>query len=410
MRRAHTHTTERVLVLGDYRQTVTVVRSLARAGYAVVLGTDDPVSSTALSRYLSDVWYYESSCVNRFYNQLEGYLRCERPDYVFTVGESQLRRLMRAASRFEPLSTWANTDFAALPGCFDKRALYALTPALGIPTLPWLGFSCAEAWREAASRMGFPVVVKRKDSAAQIQDRKAIICRGAEDLERLLGELRGDPEPRSLMLQKFAPGVRHNCHVAAHGGALVAYFQQKVLRTDEADGTGIGTAGVSVAPSPVLREYCERLLAKLRYTGIGCIQFLVDEPSCAIAFLEFNPRMDSTATLPYRLGYDFPLLAIGIAAARRSGGAAPAIGKPYAAGKKYHWLYGDIYAWIEGLRRRRARAGEAMLFAIRVMWAAASSYHLTWDLRDPLPTLHQFWRRFARPLLRRFHPRALKHV
>src|SRR4051812_39330346 len=103
MRRAQTQARQRVLVLGDYRQTVTVVRSLARAGYAVVLGTDDPASSTALSRYLSDVWYYESSGVNRFYNQLEGYLRCERPDYVFTVGESQLRRLMRAASRFEPL-------------------------------------------------------------------------------------------------------------------------------------------------------------------------------------------------------------------------------------------------------------------------------------------------------------------
>src|SRR3954467_14252872 len=43
-----------VLVLGDYRQTVTVVRSLARAGYEVTLGTDDPRSSTAFSRYLHD--------------------------------------------------------------------------------------------------------------------------------------------------------------------------------------------------------------------------------------------------------------------------------------------------------------------------------------------------------------------
>ena len=397
-------------MLGDYRQTVTVARSLARAGYAVVLGTDDPESSTALSRYLSEVWYYESSCVNRFYNQLEGYLRCERPAYVFAVGESQLRWLMRAASRFEPLATWANADFALLPNCLDKRVLYALTAQLGIPTPQWREFSCAEAWRGAAAAMGYPVVVKRKDSAVPLRHRKAVICAGPDDLERLLGELRGEPEPRSLLLQKFAPGVRHNCHVAAYGGELVAYFQQKVLRTDEADGTGIGIAGVSVAPCPTLRGHCERLLARLNYTGIGCVQFLVDEQSGAAALLELNPRMDSTATLPYRLGYDFPLLAIRLAAARKRGSPPPRIAGPYSVGKKYHWLYGDLYAWIQEVRRRRGGARQAVRFALRTLWAAASSYHLTWELRDPLPTLHKFWRRFARPLARRFHPRALKHV
>src|SRR5687767_3333972 len=121
MRHARAEVRERVLVLGDYRQTVTVVRSLARAGYEVTLGTGDPRSSTALSRYLADVWTYEWSGVNRFYNQLEGYLRCERPDYVFTVGESQLRLLMRAAGRFERLAAWAGADFAILAQCFDKR-------------------------------------------------------------------------------------------------------------------------------------------------------------------------------------------------------------------------------------------------------------------------------------------------
>ncbi|HEX2198298.1 MAG TPA: hypothetical protein VHG88_06735, partial [Burkholderiales bacterium] len=70
--------------------------------------------------------------------------------------------------------------------------------------------------------------------------------------------------------------------------------------------------GVSVAPSAALRAYCERLTLGLRYTGIGCIQFLVDEDG-AVAFLEFNARMDSTAMLPYRLGYDFPLLALRLA-------------------------------------------------------------------------------------------------
>lgn len=400
----------RVLVLGDYRQTITVVRSLARAGHEVTLGTHDPRSSTALSRYLADVWVYPANCARRFLDSLEGYLREERPDFVFVVGESQLRRLAGAAERFAPLATWANAPFDVVTRCFDKRALYQITPALGIPTLPWREFGAGDDWLGAAREMGYPVVVKRKDSSAQVLARKALILRSQEQLEGFLAELRADPDPGSLVLQKYAGGKRVNCHVAADGGELIAYFEQKVIRTDELDDTGIGVAGVSVAPSPRLRGWCADLVRAVGYSGIGCIQFLVDEASGAAAFLEFNARMDSTAALPYRLGYDFPRFALRIAGARRHGRRAPAAGAFYQPGKKYHWLYGDLYAWVEAARRGRLGAGALARWALRIAWDASSSYHLTWDLLDPLPTLHQFSRRFIEPALRRFQPSSLRHV
>src|SRR3954470_1527854 len=189
----------RVLVLGDYRQTVTVVRSLARAGYEVTLGTDDPGSSTARSRYLADVWLYESSSIERFLSDLEAYLKSERPAFVFPIGESQLRRLVRAAPRFLRLATWAAPGLPTVARCFDKRALYALTPQLGIPTMPWREFADGDDWVAAAREMGLPVVVKRKDSSAQIgRNRKAIICRSEAELDAVLAELRSDPDPASL--------------------------------------------------------------------------------------------------------------------------------------------------------------------------------------------------------------------
>ena len=400
----------RVLVLGDYRQTVTVVRSLARAGYEVTLGTDNPNSSTARSRYLSGVWTYESSCPKRFLDVLEAYLVAERPDFVFVVGESQLRRLAGAAERFAPLATWANAPFEVVARCFDKRAMYQLTPTLGIPTLPWRDFSSGQDWPRAAAEMGYPVVVKRKDSSAQVQSRKAIILSSAAELDAFLGEARADPDPASLVLQKFAAGKRHNCHVAADGGELIAYFQQKVIRTDELDDTGIGVAGVSVAPDPRLRAWCAGLVSAVGYSGIGCIQFLVDETSGEARFLEFNARMDSTAVLPYQIGYDFPRFAMRIAGARRQGRRAPSSGAYYPPGKKYHWLYGDLYSWIESARHGRCGPAALTGWALRIAWDACSSYHLTWDLLDPLPTLHQFWRYFLAPAVRRFQHPSLRHV
>lgn len=72
----------KVLVLGDYRQTITIVRSLARAGFRIALGSDNPRSSTARSRYVAELWLYDASSAERFRDQLEAYLRSERPDFV----------------------------------------------------------------------------------------------------------------------------------------------------------------------------------------------------------------------------------------------------------------------------------------------------------------------------------------
>jgi biotin carboxylase len=409
---------KRVLVLGDYRQTITVVRSLGRAGFEVTLGTDHLRSSTGLSRHVADVWVYDNSSSQRFYNNLEAFLRNERPDYVFTVGETQLRRLIEVAARFEPLSTWVNPDFQTVARCFDKRAMYELVPTLGIPSVPWSAFTDADDWRIRAREMGFPVVVKRKDSAGQVQARKALIYATAQAFDGFLATLQREPDPASLVLQKFATGLRHNCHVAAADGQLVAYFQQKVLRTDEPDDTGIGVAGMSVSPWPELRAHCETLTRALRYTGIGCIQFLIDERSRQVAFLEMNARMDSTTALPYRMGLDYPLLAMQLAQYRkaraaRHGDAERLLPAPhpesYPAGTTYHWLYGDFGAWLEEIRGGKADFGKLAARAFDMAWLMLRSHHLTFDWRDPLPTLHMFWRKFLRnPLCRRLPiPRPL---
>ena len=385
-----------VLVLGDYRQTVTVTRSLARAGYRVTLGTDDPRSSTALSRCVSDVWLYEGACPHRFLDQLEERLRSKRPDYVFTVGETPLRRLIGAWSRFAPLSTWANPDPRTVVQCFDKRHMYALAARLAVPTAPWQAFNDPEGWRCTAREMGFPVVVKRKDSSAHVQSRKALILRDAPALDAFLLGVAQELDPQSLVLQKFAFGRRHNCHIAAAEGRLIAYFEQRVERTDEPDDTGIGVSGLSVAPSSVLRDYCERLARALSYTGIGCVQFIVDRRKGTAAFLEFNARMDSTAALPYQLGYDFPLLAVRLA--DFASGQAPCpqpVHRPYRLGKAYHWLYGDLSAWLAYARHGSESRAQLAAWGARMLWDAASSYHLTWELRDPLPTLHAYWKKFA---------------
>jgi predicted ATP-grasp superfamily ATP-dependent carboligase len=374
-----------VLVLGDYRQTITVVRSLGRAGLRVILGGDDPDSSTARSRHVAAFECFADGGPARPPSTLESWLRAHRPQFVFPVGETQLRQVL-AAPRLLALSTWVMPELATLRRCLDKRTLFELAPLLGIPLARWLRWSGPQGWREAARSLGFPLVVKRKDSASHLRDKKALILHSAAQLDEFLAEAATGGDAESLVLQKFAPGVRHNCHFAADGGRIVALLQQKVLRTDEADGTGIGLEGVTVAPSPTLRAYCERLLYRLGYTGVGCIQFLVDDATGEESFLELNPRLDSTAALACRVGYDFPRLAVEIASRARP---AP-LTVPYALGRHYHWLYGDLNAWRQGKIDLRMLAG-----------AALRGCDLSLDWRDPAPGMHLLWRKLSQGARRR---------
>lgn len=384
-----------VLVLGDYRQTVTVVRSLGRAGFDVVLGCERPQSSTALSRYVSAVRLLDASSPERYCEDVEACLRSDKPDFVFPVGESQLRRVLRNdPDRFMSLAIWVMPDPATVLRCFDKCAMYELATALGIPTAPWRPFTDAEGLLLDAAQLGYPVVLKRRDSSGYVRKKKALIWDNAGELEQFAVEILYDPDPASLVLQKRAPGVRHNCHIAADHGRLVAYFQQKVLRTDEPDGTGTGIEGISVAPSPQLRAHCERLLGSLGYTGIGCAQFLVDDRSGGIAFLELNARMDSTAALPYRLGIDFPLIALHIAAGELVN--APA---RYRVGKRYCSLYDYLNNCLA--HRRKEPLGRTLARLLRMPWVALLSHDLIFEWRDPLPALRQFWEKAAQSVLKR---------
>ena len=224
-----------VLVVGEYRQTVTVVRSLHRAGMRITFASPDSDSPTRRSRGVRRWVKLEETTAERFCEQLEARLRGDPHEFVFLVGESPLRRFLARSATLEPLAIWVQPSADAIRTCFDKSALYGLLARTTVPVLPWAQVTGAEECRASAARIGFPLVVKNLDSSATVRGRKALICRGPAELEEFLAAPGCERGQQPLVMQKFQPGVRHNCHVAAADGRLLAYFQQKVLSTTEPD-------------------------------------------------------------------------------------------------------------------------------------------------------------------------------
>lgn len=389
--------TGRVLLLGNYRQTLTVIRSLARSGCDVILGAAESSVFTQYSRYVAGVWRHPDPAASEsaFVAAWSSYLLDQRIDFVFPIGESELSILARHADKLPEAVVPVMADLQAVAACLDKLQMYARVRDLGIPVAP---FESVRSWAELgelADRFGYPFVLKPNTSLTEFFDRKAIVVRDRQDLHR---QLPGWPDGNELLiLQKCARGQRRNLHFLADRGRILAWFQQHVLRTNRLDGTGYGVDGVTEKPAPELRQYCERILGKLEYSGAGCVQFLVEPETGAVSFLEINPRLDATCAVPYYCGYDFPLLALEYAAYRSGQRAAPPENsRSYAVGKHGIWLTGDLDALLHALAERKIGPRQGLRWAGRLVKSLVrADFHLTWTWRDPLPTLAVIARRIA---------------
>jgi predicted ATP-grasp superfamily ATP-dependent carboligase len=384
-----------ILVLGNYQQTIAVVRSLSRAGYSVLVGRSGRRSFTELSRHASGAWVHPDPRDRRaFLDALNGLLGA-RPEirYVFPVGDVDLDL---AAERYEKLSRrcgLAMVEPEVLRVCIDKTSMYGIAARAGVP-VP--GGGLVEefgALKQKAGEIGFPVLLKRPNSFSLVEGRKALICRDWEAVEAARPALRSGP----VLIQKWIRGPRYNCQIAALRGEVFAYFENRNLRTDRADRTGYGVEWISVPPTPELRSHCEALAREIAYSGVGLIQFLVEDGRPF--FLELNPRLGMPWELSRRCGIDFAMLALRCADAVRD----PAQGIPraaarYAVGIRCYWPLGDLVALATYEHRPSARVSRVLAMIASLCCA---HFMLTWSWRDPLPTLF-LYARFAASRLSRW--------
>ncbi|PYQ00021.1 MAG: hypothetical protein DMF83_29195 [Acidobacteria bacterium] len=372
-----------VLILGHHRQSLTVVRSLARAGFAVIIGSAAGRPALASSRFVSELWMHPPTQAEEFVTALVDFLRRRDITYVFPVGESELACLMRHHAPAAAYSTIVMPKPAVVSRCLDKATTYQIVSRLGIPAPKTEGAKDLFELLERARDVRFPCIVKPRTSLQRFYDRKAIVCRTQAELIAAFADW---PEAgTAVLVQEFVNGARYNCEFAAVNGRLIEYFEHKVLRSDRADELGVEVEGVSVPPTRVLVDYCERLLVELDYSGVGCVQFLVDESGRAVSFLEVNPRLDATCALPWHFGCDLPRVAVEIAAGKaRVAGPAPAA---YPIAKRIHWCSGDLAGFMHEVRRGRMRLGAALTWLTRIAISSVrADCHLTWWWKDPIPS------------------------
>jgi predicted ATP-grasp superfamily ATP-dependent carboligase len=384
-----------VLLLGNYRPTLAVARTLARDGYRVVLGLDHDGEGTAQhSNCVHEVWDHPPlDEPESFRRQLEAML-ADRPDVavIVPIAEKFVRWCAENHAILASRVTVASPPPGTVLQCLDKLRMLRLAEEAGVPCLAFAAASSLERLYEAAAELGYPVVVRPLSHLLRLGDKKAII---AGDPAALRAQLAAWPVGQDrVLLQRFARGARHDVYFAARGGEALRILEVRIVRTDSPDGTGLSVEGVTVPVSPSLADYVGRLLSALNYTGIGCAQFLVDSADGTTCFLELNPRIAGSHRCTEQAGMDLTRLAVALT------GAADRELMPfvYVAGQRYAWTYGDLRGLKAAVARRELSWRQALHpLVLTLATFLRADFHLTWDWRDPLPTLRLFLGKLTAP-------------
>jgi len=120
---------KKILVLDNFRQTLTVIRSLGRAGYHIILGIRKKTDFTAYSRYVAETWTHpDMKDEGAFLVALQEFL-ASHPDVtlLFPVGETSEQLCTRPDAKLPKSVTVVAPPSDLLESCLYKPLIEVLS-------------------------------------------------------------------------------------------------------------------------------------------------------------------------------------------------------------------------------------------------------------------------------------------
>ena len=366
-----------VLLLGNYRPTLPLSEMFSRRDMHVIAGSEGCDHCAEYSRFVSEIWDHPKVAdAKRFLSALTKLLG-ERPEIglVVPVEEAFVRFFAKHKTGLPEHVHIAMVDPQLAQTCLDKVALLNIAGDADIPVAPFRLVDSVDGMRAALDALSYPCVVRPEESSNRLYGHKALTVQSDQDRDRWFATW--PAEQRALLVQRKVGGIRHNCYFAAQAGRISRYLHAIIVRTDRLDGSGLAVEGRTIAPDPSILEYSRKLVSELGYTGIGCIQYLVDEERGETHLLEINPRIAGNHVIPEYCG-------LGLAEFLVDGaGGDIRFGRPDV---RYSWVAGDLEGFKSELLRGALGPGQALKWLGRIVGnAVRSDVDVMLNARDPLP-------------------------
>lgn len=392
----------KILILdGHTNQALACVRSLARAGHAVMVASHRRLPLGAWSRYCDHCVHLKGENIESF-AALREWARDQGISVILPLTERSCLLCNAEREKWEASGIIIGCGPDDMLACaFDKAKTIKLARECGL-SIPFTRVPASlEECYEAVNEVGFPCVVKPRWSNAWngntfLPTQGPRYVNGKEHLEEaVLASKRGDHWP---LIQRYVHGRGKGVFALCVHGRPVAWFAHERLRDARPTGSA-SSLRRSIRIEPRLREPAECLLAKLRWHGPAMVEFR-DDGTQTPFLIEINGRFWGSLQLAINAGVDFPRLWVSVLS-----GYAVEHSNGYTEGLISRWLWGDVKRLLyilKGRPRGYPYRYPSLWQGIReLIGPQPPGTHLEiWNVDDPWPGLGE-WVEGIRGLLAR---------
>ena len=264
--------------------------AFSREGYETIIINNNP-ETVSTDFDIADKLYFEPLTAE----DVESIVDIEKPDgAVVQFGGQTAIKLTEALMKMGvPILGTAAEDVDAAE---DRERFDAILEQCQIPRPAGLTVFTAEEAKEAANKLGYPVLV-RPSYVLGGQGMQIAIC--DEDIDEFIGIINRIAQEHPILVDKYIMGKEIEVDAICDGtDILIPGIMQHIERTGIHSGDSI-----SVYPAQDLTQhnvetivdYTKKLARALHVKGMINIQFIVDGDNVYI--IEVNPR--SSRTVPY---------------------------------------------------------------------------------------------------------------
>lgn len=263
----------------------------------------------------------------------------------------------------------------------DKYEIVCIARAAGVPAPVTIAPKGIDEFDQVLETFTFPLLIKTRRGNS---GKGVFLARSRDEAKTIYRDIVQRfalPTSQLPIVQEYINGgqLLGSCFLAQNG-QIKACFLERYLRCK---GDGFGTSVLREPYEfPLLREYTERLVRALNWTGIGQLDFIVDRGGAQTYLLEMNPRLWGALYLAVRNGYDFPR---GLVTMLLSGQPDRACFQPSTHPVKSLWIVGELIAGLSEFRRGKRLA---LLTSLgRILAPTSRCIYDDFRWHDPLPLL-----------------------
>ena len=326
------------------RESLAIVRSLAKKGIEVTAGEDSRICCSFFSKYVKNRVIYPNPDKNPFLfiQNIYELVKKRKYDVVFPVDDPTTILFSKYKDKLSKYTKVPVASYGTIMKGRDKMQTIKIAMENDIPC-PQTYFVDDGGIEKLKDKIEFPVVIKPRESSGA---RGIVYVNSSfKKFTREYKRIRNQYGPS--LIQEYIPhgGAHYSvCALFNRDSRPIATFVYKELRQYPITG-GPATFSVSVERLNVLK-YGLKLLKAMDWYGVAHMDFIIDERDKKPKLLEVNPRFWSSLELAILSGVDFAYLLYKMAL---DGDVEPVT--KYQTGVKLRFLVGDIL-WLLSTQNR----------------------------------------------------------